>query len=174
MLPALLCVSSIRRELLPRSDARSANLGSQDRISFVDFPVPPDTSTPTSVTNSNYPESRYPKQPAKVSLAVAAGRATGFSSDPDFNKAQPGSQGYYLADHPGSSAPYLSSPPSHRQRHMIWLGHNPARPCRERRVVALLRVGGSCGIRVSPFYLFAGFFFDPLCATMALSLLLWP
>lgn len=40
-------------DIAPR-EVQSTNLGSQERISSLPIPVPPETSTPTSITNSNY------------------------------------------------------------------------------------------------------------------------
>ena len=117
----------------------STSLGSQECIPSLLIPEPPETSTPTSTTNSNYQEpcittefpwlGRQAKQQTSQVIQIST-------------KLGQGTHAHYVADHLYFSVSYSSLPPHDRPRQMIVLGQNRGRPCREESgVVALLRLG---------------------------------
>lgn len=115
---------------------QSTNVGSQECSSTPPIPGPPEMSTPTSITNSNYQESHRPTQ--SLSLPGWDSRQVIQIS----TKFWQGLHTHDLTDHLGSLVPDLSLRPRYRQRQMTLLTQNCERPYREGiRVVALLRVG---------------------------------
>lgn len=139
-----------------RRHVQSTNLGSQKCISSLPIPVPPETSTLTSIANSNYQGScitnEFPwlRQQAGQQASQVIQIST---------KLGQGTHAHDLADHLRFSVLYISLPPHHRPRQMLFLGQNCGRPC-ERRHCSELGPLSLC----LPFHLLPGFS-DPLCAT---------